>query len=155
MHLSKLRVLIWTAAVFIAATLVAACGSNIIATPTPTRTSTGASTSATPALTGLAAQGQQLFVQYQCSMCHSLTGKRIVGPPLNGLYESKVTLSTGQTVTADEAYLKQSILEPDSQIVNGYPSGVMTGHIQQFETDITKDNNHNLDALVAYLESLK
>lgn len=154
MHFSKSRALIWAAAVFIAASVVAACGSNIIATPTPTRTSAGAAASPVGApLTGLAAQGQQLFVKYQCTTCHSLTGERIVGPPLNGLYGSSVTLTNGKTVVANDAYLKTAILEPDAQIVNGYPSGVMSSHIQQFESQIATGDN--LNALVAYLTSLK
>ena len=37
--------------------------------------------------------------------------------------------------------------------MNGYPSGVMSSHIQQFETDL--ESTQNLDALIAYIKSLK
>ncbi|MGA7671394.1 MAG: cytochrome c [Nitrolancea sp.] len=144
-------------ALMLAVAVFGACGSTTVATPTPTRT--GAVPAASPVgtpgagLAGPAAKGQQLFVQYKCGECHSLSGERIVGPPLNGLYSSTVALTNGKTVVADDAYLKLALIEPDSQIVNGYPSGVMSSHIQQFETDL--ESTQNLDALIAYIKSLK
>ena len=78
-------------ALMLAVAVFGACGSTTVATPTPTRT--GAVPAASPVgtpgagLAGPAAKGQQLFVQYKCGECHSLSGERIVGPPLNGLYE--------------------------------------------------------------------
>ncbi len=75
----------------------------------------------------------------------------IVGPPLNGLFGSNVHLQNGKTVVADDAYVTLSILEPDAQIVNGFNSGVMSGHIMQFQSQIAKDNN--LQALIAFLKS--
>ena len=141
----------------LAAILLVACGSTTVPTPTPTRT--GAAQAASPAgspgagLTGPAALGQQLFMQYNCGECHSISGERIVGPPLNGVYGSKVSLTNGKIVVADDAYLKLAVIEPDSQIVNGYPSGVMSSHIEQFESQI--ETPQNIEALVAYLKSLK
>ena len=149
--------LVRVAVVACVALITTACGSAMVPTPTPT--SAGASIPASPVaspgtgLGGQAARGEQLFAYYRCNECHSITGQRIVGPPLNGLYGSKVSLSNGQTVVADDAYLKLALLEPDAQIVNGYPSGVMSGHIQQFESEIATPDQ--LNALLAYLKSLK
>jgi cytochrome c oxidase subunit 2 len=56
-----------------------------------------------------------------CFACHTTDGSKLIGPTWRGLYESQVHLADGTTVTADEAYLKQSILEPQSQVVNGFP----------------------------------
>ncbi|HEU0113150.1 MAG TPA: c-type cytochrome [Thermomicrobiales bacterium] len=106
-----------------------------------------------PAEAALAAQGAQLFAQFACVGCHSTTGQRMTGPPLNGLAGSQVTLSNGQTVTADAAYLRESILQPDAKTVQGYPSGVMAATISGFESQIQQDDN--LQALIAYIESLK
>ncbi len=151
------RTLVRPLALVLAAVLVVACGSTTVATPTPTRT--GAVPAASPVgspgagLSGPAALGQKLFVQYKCAECHSIAGERIVGPPLNGVYGSTVSLTNGKSVVADDAYLKLAIIEPDSQVVNGYPSGVMSSHIQQFENDL--ESTQNIDALVAYLKSLK
>ncbi len=134
--------------------ILGACGSTMFPTPTPTVVGQGTPPSATPGqLSPLAAQGQQLFSNYKCAECHSLAGERIVGPPLNGLYGSKVTLTNGQTVVADDKYLKLAILEPDAQIVNGYASGIMSSHIQVFQSQIAQGNN--LDALIAFIKSQK
>lgn len=135
------------------ALMLGGCGSTVIPTPfpTPQRAATPAATSPGATPTGIAAEGQQLFADYGCAQCHSLSGERLVGPPVNGLYGSSQQLTDGKTVTAGDAYIKLSILEPDAQIVNGYPSGVMSSHIQQFETDIGQSNH--LDALVAFIKS--
>jgi mono/diheme cytochrome c family protein len=78
---------------------------------------------------GLAATGGKLYESLGCSGCHSLTGAKGTGPTFKGLYGSQVQLSTGQTVKADDAYLLESILDPDKQIVKGYPKGVMSATI--------------------------
>jgi len=155
MPVLRLRTLLVLVVATALTVLLSACGSTIFPTPTPTAFSevTPASGTPTAQLTGLAAQGQQLFVKYQCAICHSLTGQRIVGPPLNGLYGSTVPLTNGTSVKADDAYLKLAILEPDAQVVNGYQSGIMSSHIGQFETEIAQANN--LDALVAFIQSQK
>jgi cytochrome c oxidase subunit II len=77
-----------------------------------------------------AAAGSKLFESLGCSGCHSLTGATLVGPTFKGLYGSKVPLSTGQTVTADDAYLLQSIEDPDAKISKGFPKGVMSATIR-------------------------
>ena len=79
---------------------------------------------------GAAAEGAKLFESLGCSGCHSLNGGTLTGPTFKGLYGSKVQLSTGQTVTADDAYLLESILDPDKQIVKGFPKGVMSATIR-------------------------
>mgnify|MGYP000731255417 CR=1 FL=1 len=65
-------------------------------------------------------RGKKLFAQNACGSCHSLDGTKGVGPSLKGLYEHEVTLDNGETVTADEAYLKESITNPGAKIVQGY-----------------------------------
>lgn len=76
-----------------------------------------------------AAQGAQLFQSRGCSGCHSLSGARQTGPPLNGLFGMKVELASGGPVTADDQYLLESILDPDKQIVKGYPKGIMSATV--------------------------
>ena len=120
--------------------------------------STSAGATASPATElannpALVAQGKQLFTQLQCSTCHSTTGQVIVGPPLNGVYQSQVQLANGQTVTADQAYIRESIRQPDAKTVKGVPSGVMVSVVGSEMSQIQADNN--LDALIAYIESLK
>jgi cytochrome c2 len=115
----------------------------------PTLTGTVA-TSGGGAAGGLAAIGAKLFESLGCLGCHSLTGARLTGPTFKGLYGSKVQLSNGQTVTADDAYLLESILEPDKQIVKGFPKGVMSAIIPPNSVPVAKAK-----ALIAFIKSKK
>jgi cytochrome c2 len=99
---------------------------------------------------GGAAQGAMLFESLGCSGCHSLSGAKLTGPPLNGVAGTKVKLSTGQTVTADDAYLLQSILDPDANIVQGFPKGIMSATIKPHSVPEAQAK-----ALVAFIKSKK
>jgi cytochrome c oxidase subunit 2 len=90
----------------------------------------------------MAEAGAELYEQYACITCHG-TGK---GPPFVDLYGSKVRLSMGETVVADDAYLRESILFPTAQIVAGYKPIMPT-----FKGQLTEDQV--LD-LIAYIKSL-
>jgi mono/diheme cytochrome c family protein len=127
-------------------TTAATTGQPTTAPATTTSTSTVA---VTPALI---AQGRQLYSADGCSSCHSLTGTPGAGPSFKGLAGSSVKLSTGQTVTADDAYLEQSITNPDAQIVQGYHSGLMAPAISGFGLANKPDQ---VRALVAFIKSQK
>jgi len=99
---------------------------------------------------GLAATGAKLYASLGCSSCHTLTGAKSIGPTYKGLYGSKVQLSNGQTVTANDAYLLESILNPDKQIVKGFPKGVMSATIPPGSVSMA-----NAKALVAFIKSKK
>jgi mono/diheme cytochrome c family protein len=104
---------------------------------------TAAETPADPA-----AHGQALATQFACNACHSTGTQRLVGPGWGGLYGSQVKLADGSTVTADDAYLAESILHPDAKVVDGFPKGTMPNYSGQLtDADVT--------ALVAYLRSLE
>lgn len=126
--------------------------------PTPATTTTGATTapastsgavSVTPALV---AQGKSIYQSDGCSACHSLTGSAGVGPSFKGLAGSQVALATGQTVTADDAYLERSIADPDAQIVKGYRAGVMPAAIASYNLN---GKPADIRALVAFIKSHK
>jgi cytochrome c2 len=74
--------------------------------------------------------GAGLYASLGCQGCHSIDGSKSSGPTFKGLFGSKQQLTNGQTVTADEAYLLESILDPDKQIVKGYQPGVMSAVIK-------------------------
>lgn len=101
----------------------------------------------------LAIQGKQLAGQYGCMACHTVDGSSSVGPTWKGLYGSQVKLASGQTVTADEAYLRESITNPDAKIVQGYQPGSMGPAVQPYQAQIQQ--GQNLDALVEYIKSVK
>ena len=75
--------------------------------------------------------GAGLYASLGCQGCHSIDGSKSSGPTFKGLAGSKVQLANGQTVTADDAYLLESILDPDKQIVQGYQPGVMSSVVQK------------------------
>ncbi|MGH9430448.1 MAG: cytochrome c oxidase subunit II [Terriglobia bacterium] len=91
----------------------------------------------------MAAAGAELFEQYGCITCHG-TGK---APPFVGLYGSTVRLEGGQTVVADDAYIRQSVLDPSSQIVLGYKPIMPT-----FQGQISEDQ---ILEIIAYIRSLE
>ena len=67
----------------------------------------------------LAQNGERLYASLGCNSCHSGTaGAR--GPNLAGIYGSKVTLEGGRTVTADDEFLRGSILNPTTHAMAGY-----------------------------------
>lgn len=125
------------------------------AAPAPTTTA-ATTTAATPApapaqsTPALVARGKALFASDSCSSCHSLTGSAGAGPTLKGLAGSTVTLTGGETVTADTAYLERSIADPDAQIVEGYRAGIMSAAIASAGLSA---NPGAVGALVAFIQS--
>lgn len=127
----------------------------------PTQITTTTTTAAPPVSSGLGpvtvtpalvAQGKLLYTRDSCSGCHSLSGAAGAGPSFKGLAGGTTTLSTGQTTTADDAYLERSITDPDAQIVKGYTAGVMAPAIASFDL---AHNPDALRALVAFIKSQK
>lgn len=57
-----------------------------------------------------------------------------IGPPLTGLYGSRVALSSGQYVLADDAYIRRSLLDPQAQTRAGF-AGVMPSYDGQLEPE--------------------
>jgi cytochrome c oxidase subunit 2 len=67
----------------------------------------------------LTMRGEQLFQQLACVSCHVNDGSGR-GPSLAGVFGRTVTLADGRTVTADETYVRESILTPQAKLVAGY-----------------------------------
>jgi cytochrome c oxidase subunit 2 len=65
-------------------------------------------------------RAQKWYTTFGCNACHSLDGTAGVGPTWQGLFGSQIRLADGSTVTADEAYLIESIRNPGATIVEGY-----------------------------------
>jgi len=90
-------------------------------------------------------QGRALFESRGCASCH--TGADARGPALTGLAGSSVALADGRTVTADDAYLRESILDPGARLVRGYQPLMPT-----FRGLLTEEQ---VMQLVAYIRSLE
>lgn len=90
-------------------------------------------------------RGQNLFQSFSCHTCHKRDGTGR-GPVLDGIFGKPVTLQTGETVIADENYLRESILNPAAKFVAGYQP-VMP----MFQGLINEDG---LSEIIAYIRSL-
>lgn len=101
----------------------------------------GNTSSTTPA-----AAGAQLFQTLGCASCHGANGEGGRGPTLAGLVGRNTPLEGGQTVRADEAYIRESILNPGAKIVAGFQPIMPT-----FQGQVTEDQ---LLQLVAFIKSL-
>jgi cytochrome c oxidase subunit 2 len=67
-----------------------------------------------------AERGKALYTSKICASCHTLDGTKLVGPSFKGLF-GKQGEHTAGTYTADEAYIKESIMEPNKKVVKDYP----------------------------------
>jgi len=97
--------------------------------------------------TGTAAQnGERLFADLACVTCHKpdSSGR---GPSLLGVFGSRVRLTDGRTVVADENYLRESVMNSQAKVVQGY-QGIMPA----FQGMVTEEN---LLQLIAYIKTLK
>ena len=93
----------------------------------------------------LASDGQNLFRQLGCNACH--TGDSLArAPMLQNLYGQTARLDSGETVKVDDNYIRNSILNPQSQIVAGYKPIMPTFKGQLDEEQLLQ--------LVAYIKSL-
>jgi cytochrome c oxidase subunit 2 len=91
------------------------------------------------------AAGEKLFSENGCVNCH-LTDGSGQGPSLLGVYGNPVHLSNGQTLNADDVYIRESIVSPTAKIVAGYKP-VMPSFQGQLSEEQIMD-------LVAYVRSL-
>lgn len=94
----------------------------------------------------MAQQGERLFEQYGCSTCHQ-TDQQGRGPNLRGVYGSRVQLSDGRSVLADDAFIRESILNPNAKVVAGYRPDVMP----TFQGQVSEEQ---LLQLIVYIKSL-
>lgn len=95
-----------------------------------------------------AARGQVTAETTGCLQCHTADGTPSTGPTWKGLAGSNRPLASGESVTADEAYLRNAIIDPASQVVKGYDA-IMPPDYGEALTD------QELEDLVAYISSLE
>lgn len=93
----------------------------------------------------LAEAGEQLFNKLGCITCHS-GDSQARGPNLQGVFGTTVTLANGQQIQFDEEYARESILNPQAKMVQGYLPLMPT-----FQGLINEDG---LAQLIEYLKSL-
>ena len=96
--------------------------------------------------TSMAKQGERLALEKGCGRCHTVDGTNHLGPTWRGMYRSEVKLVNGKTVTADEAYLTRSMMDPMAELVAGYAPTMPS-----FQGQLTAGETA---ALLEYIKSL-
>jgi cytochrome c oxidase subunit 2 len=91
-------------------------------------------------------RGQALVSASGCVACHSINGAVGIGPTWYGLFGSQVPISGDGTVTADEAYIHESIKAPQAKIVAGFENQLMPNY---------GFNDDQINDIVAYIKTLK
>jgi cytochrome c oxidase subunit II len=94
----------------------------------------------------MASQGEKLFQQLGCSTCHLLDEQGRC-PILRNVYGNPVQLDDGRRVIADDAYIRESILNPNAKIVANFKRDVMP----TFQGQISEEG---FMQLIAYIKSL-
>jgi cytochrome c oxidase subunit 2 len=84
----------------------------------------------------LAERGRQAAAEHGCLRCHTTDGQPHIGPTWLGLFGSFETLSGGDTVRVDEAYVTESMMDPEAKVVAGFAPVMPTfqGRIRPAET---------------------
>ncbi len=93
----------------------------------------------------LSATGEKIFAELGCVTCHR-TDTQGRGPNLQGVFGKPVLLEDGRTITADENYIRESILDPGAKVVSGFKPVMPT-----FQGLVSEEQ---LNALVAYVKSM-
>ncbi|HYM75478.1 MAG TPA: cytochrome c oxidase subunit II [Candidatus Dormibacteraeota bacterium] len=93
----------------------------------------------------LSATGEKIFAELGCVTCHRADTQGR-GPNLVGVFGKPVQLEDGRMITADENYVRESILDPGAKIVKGFKPVMPT-----FQGLVSEEQ---LNALVAYVKSL-
>ncbi len=96
---------------------------------------------------GMADMGARIYKRKGCVACHSTDGSPSTGPTWKGLYGSQRSLTGGGSATADDNYIRKSILEPNAEVVEGFAP-----QMPSFQGQL--DDEH-ITALIEYMKTLK
>ena len=165
---SPIALLLASASLF----LLLACGGGSAPVSTPTNPPTATSTSDDPAqmpspeptihapdptigldfsprpgVTPDAALGEEVYLKYGCNACHSTDGTVLVGPTWQGLYGAEEELEDGTATLVDEAYIVESIKDPNAKITKGFTAGLMPATLGVTDDEILH--------IVEYMKTLR
>jgi cytochrome c oxidase subunit 2 len=96
----------------------------------------------------LADQGKQIYAQRACIGCHSLDGSKMTGPTWKGLYGATRNFTDGTSAEADDNYIRESIMNPNKNIITGYPPNQMPSYQGQLTDD-------DLTAVIEFIKTVK
>lgn len=92
-----------------------------------------------------AERGEELLGSNGCNACHSVDGRSGIGPTFQDLFGSERVMEDGTELTADEEYIRESIVEPQAKIVEGYDP------IMQPFSHLSDDE---IDSMIEYFKSI-
>jgi len=97
------------------------------------------------------ATGKRIMQNIGCFACHTLDGTKLVGPSFKGIWGAEHTVVTGKEtrkVTVDEEYIKRSIYDPNTDVVEGFMKGLMVSYQGQLSED-------DIKSIIEYLKTVK
>jgi cytochrome c oxidase subunit 2 len=106
---------------------------------------TGLKSVAATAADPMSLEGKALFGKYGCNACHSIDGAAGIGPTVKGAFGKTEKFTDGTSLQIDEAYLLESINEPNKKIVAGFQPLMPMLTVPADEAN----------KIVAYIKSLK
>jgi cytochrome c oxidase subunit 2 len=98
-------------------------------------------------------RGEKWAGQFGCVACHSVDGSKLVGPSWLDMCDGQETMSDGSVLETTDDYIRESILNSDAHIVQGFAAGIMP---KQFIDPITKKQitDQQISDLIAYRRSI-
>ncbi|MEN8008448.1 MAG: cytochrome c oxidase subunit II [Candidatus Krumholzibacteriota bacterium] len=90
--------------------------------------------------------GELLYTRLGCMACHTTNGQKLVGPTFLDMYGFEFDTVEGTRITVDDAYIRESILEPNVSVIAGFQP-VMT----PFAGLVT---DQEIEAITAWLKTL-
>ena len=98
--------------------------------------------------------GEHIY-KIHCAGCHNINGVAGTGPAFNLTWGRKVETAGGESVTADENYVKESILYPSKKIVSGYGAAGSISKMNSFKGILDDAPGGDIDHVIAYLKYLQ
>ena len=95
----------------------------------------------------MAAYGQRVYNIMGCAACHTLDGNPGVGPSFKGLYGKTETFTDGSSAEVEDNYLRESLLEPNAKVVQGFAP--------QMPTFQGKLNDEQITAMIEFIKAQK
>jgi cytochrome c oxidase subunit 2 len=98
-------------------------------------------------------RGQQWATQFGCVACHSVDGSQLVGPSWVNMCDGQETMNDGTVLEVTDEYIRESIINPDVHVVQGFAPGIMP---KQFVDPITRQpiTDQQINDLIQYQRSI-
>jgi cytochrome c oxidase subunit 2 len=93
------------------------------------------------------AEAGKILFERRCNQCHSNDGTAKTGPSFKGIFGEEHKMKDGSTVKVDEQYIRESILDPQARIREGFPPAMPT-----FQGML---DDSKISFLIEYIKSLK